>query len=151
VTRFFQALYRQFARGLAITAVIAFMLDGALALDRHLGESLNGSVYHGTHVHLHLPHAAPHHHAHDCEAHQAASGGVGAGAADANDSSPAPASGPDAGCCFASCYLGAMIACPGVEAIPLALRANPPMLRRNGGDGFEPEGLRRPPRPGAIA
>jgi hypothetical protein len=160
VTRFLRLLRRRVAVGMALAAAFAFVLDGSLALDRHLGNT-DERAYHGAHVHFHLPgpgpgpgsdHAHPHHHGDASGHHHSHHHGDGdVTGHDHGDASGPHADGGGSPCAFASCHIGVMLLCLGlsVDALPLQLDlAKPPP---EPGDGFEPAGPRKPPRPRALA
>jgi hypothetical protein len=130
---------------LAVVAAFAFVLDGALGADHHPPTPASGCIHYHSYAYSHAPAAAADHQVIDGDA-----AGVVDLAAAHQDS--APESGPDAGanCC---CACSAAIVLPSLtaQAVPFVLLRSMATANRRHDDGIVTEGLRRPPRPLAIA
>jgi hypothetical protein len=157
VVRFAPKLFRRLATCLAIAAAFAFVVEGALGTGHH---PLAGSASHGhhqvqAHSHALISHASTGdasinaHHQIDAHHHHARGDVVAGVAADHHGSVPASADGG----CSCSCMSCSFAILPrwNVAAAPLAPFLAVTSLRRRQGDGVDPDGLRRPPRPHAIS
>jgi hypothetical protein len=139
--RFIHLLGRRFATCLAVAAALAFVADGALGADHHLGAApASGGHYHA-HAHSHA----------GASDHQLVHGDVADSAdlAAAHDGF-APASGAEAGCCFCACCAGIVLPSLSAHAAPFVLLRTMATVNHRHGDGVVPDGLRRPPRTIAI-
>jgi hypothetical protein len=155
VRRFLRLLSRRVAACLSLAATLAFVVDGALAFDRHFGGPDVDGIYHGVHVHFHLPvhgqdDAHHFHHHHGSSDHHSGGDVADVDLADNGQGLPGPHSDNGSSCGFAGSYVGVMLLCPGGQAALPALQAELSGLPRTGGEGLEPAGPRRPPRPGAL-
>jgi hypothetical protein len=142
VIRYAQLLCRRFATALAVVAALAFVADGALAAGQHLTTASGGHY----HAHAHS-HASSDHQIVDADA----MGGTDIAAAQHHGS--APESAPDTGANCCSCTCGAAILLPSLNAHAAAFMLVRTMAtaKRPQSDGVAPDGLRRPPKPLAIA
>lgn len=137
-----QALLRRVATALAVMATLAFVLDGARAVDHHGAGSANGGHHH-VHVHSHGDAASAHHHVHGHHVHADVAG---------LDQGSSPVSTTDgANCCCGVSCAAVLLPCLNAQAVPFVLLQAMATIYRHPGDGIEPDGLRRPPRPLAIA
>jgi hypothetical protein len=141
VIRYAQLLCKRFATALAVVAAFAFVADGALGASHHLAMGNDGY----SHVHSHS-HASSNHHA------------VDAAALDGSDIASShrgsvPDSSPDVGANCCSCTCGAVIMLPSLiaHAARFVLVRTTAVANRPQSDGVVPDGLRRPPKPLAIA
>jgi hypothetical protein len=140
VIRYAQLMCRRLATALAVVAALAFVADGALGAGQHLATASGG------HYHAH-GHASSDHQV----AGAAAMDGTDITAADHHGSAPESAPDPGANCC--SCTCGAAILLPSLNAhaAPFVVARTMVTGKRPQSDGVAPDGLRRPPRPLAIA
>lgn len=140
-------LFRRFATALAVVAALALVVDGALSADHHVAASAAGG-------HLHAQVGCPGQDLNDASGQQLVNGGVvdsvDIAAADRDSS---PVSTPDTATASCSCASCAAIVLPylSAEAAPFVLLRNLATTHRRHGDGVVLDGLRRPPRPLAIA
>jgi hypothetical protein len=149
VIRSFHAQLRRFATALAVIAALAFVLDGARATDHHGTAGAGGYQ----HLHSHGPAGTlAHHHAHGNHGHGGvapAADGADVAALDQETSPPFALDGANC-CCGVSCA-AVMLPCLNAEAVSLVVLRTMTTAYRHPGDGIVPDGLRRPPRPLAIA
>jgi hypothetical protein len=142
VIRYAQLLCRRFATALAVVAALAFVADGALGAGHHLATASGG------HYHAHA-------HSHGSSDHQVVDADAmdGTDVAAAHDHGSAPESAPDIGANCCSCTCGAAILLPSLNAhaAPFVLVRTLATASRPQSDGVVPDGLRRPPKPLAIA
>ncbi len=140
--RYAQLLCRRFATALAVVAALAFVADGALGAGHHLATASGG------HYHAHA-------HSHGSSDHQVVDADAmdGTDVAAAHHHGSAPESAPDTGANCCSCTCGAAILLPSLNgyATPFVLVRTTAVANRPQGDGVVPDGLRRPPKPLAIA
>lgn len=146
---------RRFATALAVMAVLAFALDGALGANHHLSAAAPGHTHphgHGAHGH----HAHSHHaHGHDVDLsdHQPGHGDVSHDIdMPAADYDGALASAPDAdeNCWLNACFAAVVLPCPSAQALPVLFCGIVTAVHPRQGDGIEPDGLRKPPRTRAL-
>ena len=140
--RYAQLLCRRFATALAVVAALAFVADGALGAGHHVATASGGHY----HAHAHS-HASSDHQVVDADAT------AGTDVAVAQDGGSAPELAPDIGANCCSCTCGAVVLMPSlnVYATPFVLVRATAVANRPQSDGVVPDGLRRPPKPLAIA
>jgi hypothetical protein len=146
VIRYAQLLCRRFATALAVVAALAFVADGALGAGHHLAMPSGGHYHAYGHSH-----ASSDHQVVDAQV-------VDTDAMDGTDIAghhhgSAPDSAPDTGANCCSCTCGAAVLLPGLNAhaAPFVLVRTTAVANRPQSDGVVPDGLRRPPKPLAIA
>jgi len=132
----------QIATCLALVAAFSFVLDGALGADHPVAAT--GAHYH---AHSHGPAGASHHQLVDGDVVDDVDGAA------AHHDGSSPVSSPDTGasCCVCTCCAAHVPPCLSAQAAPFLLLRKMAMASRHHGDGIVPDGLRRPPRPLAIA
>ncbi|HZO46926.1 MAG TPA: hypothetical protein VFB68_13595 [Xanthobacteraceae bacterium] len=141
VIRYAQLLCRRFATALAVVAAFAFVADGALGAGHHLATASSG------HYHAHA-------HSHASSDHQVVDGHAMDGTDIAgHQHGSAPESAPDGGANCCSCACGAVILLPvlNAQSAPFVVVRTTAIANRPQSDGVVPDGLRRPPKPQAIA
>jgi hypothetical protein len=136
---------------LAVVAALAFVADGALGADHHLGAAPASGGHHHMHAHGHS-HGHVHAHSHTAASDHRHINGDVVEAIDlgAADGSSVPASGSDAYCCFCACCAAIVLPSLNAQAAPVVLLRTLAIAYRGHSDGVVPDGLRRPPRPTAI-
>ena len=142
VIRYVQLLCRRLATALAVVAALAFVADGALGAGHHVATASDGHY----HAHAHS-HASSDHQVVDADAMD------GTDVAAAHHHGSAPESAPDTGANCCSCTCGAAVLLPSLNAhaTPFVLVRTTAVANRPQSDGVVPDGLRRPPKPLAIA
>jgi len=149
VIRYAQLLCRRFATALAVVAALAFVADGALGAGHHLAMPSGGHY----HAHAHS-HASPGHQVVDAQVVHAQVGDPDAmDGTDVAGHHHGSELAPDAGANCCSCTCGAAVLLPGLNAhaAPFVLVRTTAVANRPQSDGVVPDGLRRPPKPLAIA
>jgi hypothetical protein len=120
----------------AFVAACALVFEGALVTGHQLGLDRDAG-YHGAYVHVHLAETA---------GHESDAG---------NDltSELAGLAGQDGSSSCCGCALTAAVMLPSVntQAEPLVLRVRIARMRGDHSPGFEPDSLRKPPRPREFA
>jgi len=151
VIRYVRSLAKPFATCLAVVAALAFVADGALGGDHHLGAAPASGGHHHMHAHGHS-HGHVHAHSHTAASDHRQINGDVAEAIDLAtvDGSSVPASGSDACCCCCACNAAVVLPSLNAQVAPFVLLRSLIMADRRYGDGIVPDGLRRPPRPTAI-
>ncbi|MBX9776835.1 MAG: hypothetical protein K2Y71_20850 [Xanthobacteraceae bacterium] len=140
---------RRVATALAVMSVLAFAIDGALG-GSHLVPAASAHVGH-VHAHAHSQ-ADAHGHAPGVSDHQIVSNDVVTVTADHHASFPTSAPDADANCCSAcACCAAVLLPSSNGQSAPFLVAQTLALAHRRHGDGFVPEGLRRPPRPLSIA
>lgn len=145
VIRYARLLCRQLATALAVVAALAFVADGALSAGNHV--ATQGAGHYHAHGHSHASSD------HQVDADAMAGTDVAAGHHHGSAQDSQHDSAPDTGANCCSCTCGAAVLLPSLNAhaAPYVLVRATAVANRPQGHGVVPDGLRRPPKPLAIA
>jgi hypothetical protein len=146
VIRFVHLLARHFATCLAVVAVLAFVLDGALGSNHHLSAAAAG--HHHAEPHSHGSHA--HRHGVDLSDRQLVHSNVSHVPAADHEGALASSLDADANSWLNACYAAVVLPCPSTHALPILFCGTVTAAHPRQGKGVVPDGLRKPPRPLAI-